>query len=62
MQIQAMQMLNPLANHLANPMAFNNMMYQSLQQNNFQNQQMGFIQQNLNPNINMMVNNQNSIP
>ncbi len=57
-QMQAMQMLNPLTN----PMAFNNnMMYQSLQASNFQPQQMGIMQPNLNPNMNMM-NYQNIIP
>lgn len=54
MQIQAMQMMNPLAN----PLAFNNnLMYQSLQPNNFQNPQMNFMQPNLNPSINLMNNN-----
>lgn len=63
MQIQAMQMFNPLNNPLINPMAFNNnMMYQTLQPGNFQNQQMNFIQPNLNPNVNMMMNNQNITP
>lgn len=58
MQIQAMQMLNPLSNPLANHLAFNNnLMYQSLQPNNFPSQQMNFMSQNLNPQVNMMNNN-----
>ena len=56
MQIQAMQMLNPLTN----PLAFNNnIMYQSLQPNNFANQQMNFMQPNLNPAMNMNTNQSN---
>lgn len=58
MQIQAMQMMNPLANPLTNPLAFNNnLMYQSLQPNNFPNPQMNFMQSNLNPTMNLMNNN-----
>jgi len=66
MQIQAMQMLNPLTNPLANPLvnplAFNNnVMYQSLQPNNFSNQQMNFMQPNFNPSMNLMGNNQSNL-
>jgi hypothetical protein len=51
MQIQAMQMLNPMVN----PMAFTNpMMYNPLQANGLQNPQMNFMPQMINPNMNMM--------
>lgn len=59
MQIQAMQMMNPLSNPLANHLAFNNnLMYQSLQPNNFSNPQINFMNQNLNHQVSMMTNNQ----
>ena len=51
MQIQAMQMLNPMVN----PLAFNNpMMYNPLQANGLQNPQMSFMPQMINPALNMM--------
>lgn len=59
MQIQAMQMLNPLANQMTNHLAFNNpMMYNPLQQ---PNQQMNFMPQMMSPSMNMM-NSQNFMP
>lgn len=59
MQIQAMQMMNPLTN----PLAFNNnLMYHSLQPNNFPNQQMNFMQPNMNPMMSTTMNsNQTSL-
>ena len=56
MQIQAMQMMNPLANPMMNPMAFNNnMMYQPV---GMPNPQINMMQPMVNPAMNMM-NNQN---
>lgn len=61
MQIQAMQMLNPLTNPLTNPLAFNNnLMYQSLQPN-FSHQQINFMQPNMNPTMGLMSNNQSNV-
>jgi hypothetical protein len=57
MQIQAMQMLNPLTN----PLAFNNpLLLNQLQQNSIPNQQMNFMSQMMNPSMNMM-NYQNNL-
>ncbi len=54
MQMQAMQMLNPLNN----PLAFNNpMMFNPMQPNTMSNQ-MNFYPQMMNPNMNPMMNNQ----
>jgi hypothetical protein len=61
MQIQAMQLLNPLANPMVNHLAFNNpMMYNSLQANGMPNQQMNFIPQMMNSSMNA-ANSQNNL-
>jgi hypothetical protein len=65
MQLQAMQqsiqMLNPLANTMINPMAFNNpMIYSPLQPNGISNPQINFMPQMINPSVNM-INPQNNI-
>ena len=54
MQMQAMQMLNPLANPLVNPMAFNNNMMYNPMQPGLQNQQMNLLPPMMNPSLNMM--------
>ena len=58
---QSMQMLNPLANSMINPMGFNNpMIYSPIQANGLPNPQMNFMPQMINPSINM-INPQNNI-
>lgn len=57
MQMQAMQMLNPLNN----PLAFNNPMIFNSMQPNVPNQQMSFYPQMMSANMNAMMSNQNNV-